>query len=117
MMNNMNEHFLTGFLKRANQYGIDENTAVELHEKYAGPVEDFKNMSSPGIGVTAPGSLAAGTTPAANPRVVNRSPAAKPIGAGTVSAGTVKATPGLRSGTEGAAAGFENLKNFLGFGK
>lgn len=118
MTNNMNKHFLIGFLKRAEQYGIAEADAIGLHEKYAGPVEDFKSMQSPGMQVTTPtpaaGTLSAGSAGLVGKPVMRRSNAVTP---GTVSAGTAKATPGLRSGAEGAAAGFENLKNFLGFGK
>lgn len=113
----MNEHFLNGFLKRAQAHGIDEASAFHLHEKYAGPVEDFKAMSSPGLSVTTPtvnpGTVAGGTaglTAAPRPTTLSRSP--KPL-----TTGTAQATPGLRSGAAGAQAGFENLKNFLGFGK
>ena len=95
----MNEHFLNGFLKRAQAHGIDESSAFRLHEKYAGPVEDF----------TAAGGTA-GLTTAPRPTALSRSP--KPI-----TTGTAQATPGLRSGAEGAQAGFQNLKNFFGFGK
>jgi len=113
----MNEHFLNGFLKRAQSRGIDESSALGLHEKYAGPTEDFKAMSSPGLSVTtptvSPGTAAGGTaglTAAPRPTALGRSP--KPL-----TTGTAQATPGLRSGAEGAQAGLQNLKNFLGFGK
>jgi hypothetical protein len=113
----MNQHFLIGFLKRAQAHGIDEASAFHLHEKYAGPAEDFEAMSSPGLSVTTPavnpgtvGGGTAGLTAAPKPTALSRSP--KPL-----TTGTVKATPGLRSGTEGFSAGIDNLKNFLGFGK
>jgi hypothetical protein len=96
MMNNMNKHFLLGFLKRANEYGLDESTAIAMHEKYAGPAEDFKNIASPEIGVTLPGTTSTGTlTPGPmstgassvyKPALKPKLPAAQPVNTGTLSA-------------------------------
>lgn len=114
----MNNYFLVGFLKRAEQHGIDRDTAIRLHEKYAGPIEDFKSMQSPGIQVTAPtpavGTLSTGSAGTVGKPVVRKSTSVAP---GTVSAGTATATPGLRSGVAGMQGGLDNLKNFFGLGK
>jgi hypothetical protein len=123
MTNNiMNDYFIAGFLKRAEQYGIDANTAISMHEKYAGPIEDFKAMESPGlqvvtptaIPVASPGTLSTGSAGAAGKPVLR---GATKLSPGAVSTGTAKATPGLRSGAEGMQGGLDNLKNFFGFGK
>ena len=119
----MNDHFIAGFLKRAEQYGVDANTAISMHEKYAGPVEDFKAMQSPGLQVVtptatpvvSPGTLSTGSANAYVGKPVLRG--ATKLSPGAVSTGTAKATPGLRSGAEGMQGGLDNLKNFFGFGK